>query len=212
MCVVRCLCRSCRSGSTGCFAICQCPTWCAWSTVSCMKARRFSIAWPLRCWRSGRRTTVRWKIYEKWSWWCRSTRLIPVCCRRIRLRYTLSHRECGQFRPYVHENFKKIQNNFDPDGQLDSIAPEARLNPTARRGRNYFEFFKIFMNIRTELSTLSMGQSIAQSLILKFFDIKIHFSAQVVSYARADVRWPPPLLIGTFRTSFPLCPSPRRSS
>ena len=50
--------------------------------------------------------------------------------------------------------FWKIQDNFDLDGQLDSIAPEARSNPTARRGRNYLEFFKIFMNIGTELSTL----------------------------------------------------------
>ena len=38
--------------------------------------------------------------------------------------------------------------------------PPARSNPTARRGRNYLEFFKSFMNIGTELSTLSMGQSI----------------------------------------------------
>ena len=72
--------------------------------------------------------------------------------------YTLSHRDCGQFRPCLHENFEKIQNNFDPDGQLDSIAPEAPS--TARRGRNHLEFFKIFMQTGAELSTLSMGQSI----------------------------------------------------
>ena len=41
----------------------------------------------------------------------------------------------------------KIQDNFDPDVQFDSIAPEARSNPTTRRGRNYIEFFRIFMNI-----------------------------------------------------------------
>ena len=40
------------------------------------------------------------------------------------------------------------------------IQPPARSNPTARRGRNHFEFFKIFMRTGTELSTLSMGQSI----------------------------------------------------
>ena len=55
--------------------------------------------------------------------------------------YTLSHRECGQFRP---------------------IPSQAQSNPTARRGRNYLEFFKIFMNIGTKLSTLSMGQSIRE--------------------------------------------------
>ena len=49
--------------------------------------------------------------------------------------YTLSHRECGQFRPCVHENF---------------------------------EFFKIFMNIGTKLSTLSMGQSIVTCIVLFF--------------------------------------------
>ena len=36
----------------------------------------------------------------------------------------------------------------------------ARSNPTARRGRNHLEFFKIFMQTWTELPTLSMGQSI----------------------------------------------------
>ena len=62
--------------------------------------------------------------------------------------------ESGQFRSYVHENFEKVE-SFDPDGQLDS-------NPTARRGWN-FNFFNIFMNIGTELSTFSsMGHSICE--------------------------------------------------
>ena len=56
--------------------------------------------------------------------------------------------------------FWKIRDDFNPDGQLDSIAPPARSNPTARRGWNHLEFFKIFMQTGTELSTLSMGQSI----------------------------------------------------
>ena len=43
--------------------------------------------------------------------------------------------------------FWKIRDDFDVDGQLDSIAPPARSNPTARRRRNHLEFFKIFMNI-----------------------------------------------------------------
>ena len=47
--------------------------------------------------------------------------------------------------------FWKIRKDF---------ASEARSNPTARRHRNPFEFFKLFMNIGTELSTLSMGHSI----------------------------------------------------
>ena len=61
--------------------------------------------------------------------------------------------------------FWKIRDDFDPDGQLDSIAPEARSNPTARRGRNHLEFFKIFMQPGTELTTPSMGQSIVKSSI-----------------------------------------------
>ena len=36
-----------------------------------------------------------------------------------------------------------FRDDFDVDGQLDSIAPEARSNPTARRRRNHLEFFKI---------------------------------------------------------------------
>ena len=57
--------------------------------------------------------------------------------------------------------FWKIRDDFDPDGQLDSIAPPARSNPTARRGRNHLKFFKIFMHTWVKLSALSMGQSIA---------------------------------------------------
>ena len=77
--------------------------------------------------------------------------------------YTLSHRECGQLCPYVHENFEKFKIISTPTGSWIR-SRQARSNPTARRGRNYLEFFKIFMNIGTELSTLSMGQS-----IVKFF-------------------------------------------
>ena len=36
-------------------------------------------------------------------------------------------------------------------------APKARSNPTVRRRRNHLEFFKIFMNIGTELSTTLDG-------------------------------------------------------
>ena len=75
------------------------------------------------------------------EWRFRSVALIS-----IRL-YTLSHshRECGQFRPYVSWKFEifKVISSFDPDGQFDSIAP-----------------FKIFMNVGTELFTLSRGHSI----------------------------------------------------
>ena len=56
--------------------------------------------------------------------------------------------------------FWKIRHVFDPDGQLDSIAP-ARSNPTARRGRKHVEFFKIFMSKVTGLSAISMGSGIA---------------------------------------------------
>ena len=74
--------------------------------------------------------------------------------------YTVSHRECGQFRRYVHENFEKNSRYFHSDWQLDSILPPSCSNPTARSGRNDLEFFKIFMNLATELSALSMGHSI----------------------------------------------------
>ena len=58
-------------------------------------------------------------------------------------------------------NFWKIRDDFDVDGQLDSNAPPARSNPTARRRRNHLQFFKIFMNIGTELSIHSrLGHSI----------------------------------------------------
>ena len=79
--------------------------------------------------------------------------------------HTPSHRECGQFRRYVHENFEKFKIISTPTGGWipRRDRPEARSNLTARRGRNYLEFFKILMNIGTELSTLSTGQSIVQN-------------------------------------------------
>ena len=63
--------------------------------------------------------------------------------------------------------FWKIRDDFDPEGQLDSIAPPARSNPTAPRGRNHLEFFKIFMQTGTELSTLSIGQSIIECVTVQ---------------------------------------------
>ena len=84
---------------------------------------------------------------------CHAVRSMWVCA--------VSHRECGQFRPSLCLwKFLKIQVNFDSDGQLELMGPPMRSNPTARRGQNYLEFFKMFMNIRTELFTLSMGHSI----------------------------------------------------
>ena len=47
-------------------------------------------------------------------------------------------------------NFYKLRDDFDDHGQLDSIAPKAPS--TVPRGRNYLEFFKIFMNIWTDCS------------------------------------------------------------
>ena len=47
----------------------------------------------------------------------------------------------------VREHFRrmkiseKIRDVFDADGQLDSIAPSTRSNPTARRRRKHLEFF-----------------------------------------------------------------------
>ena len=67
--------------------------------------------------------------------------------------------------------FWKIQDNFDPDGQL--IGPPAQSNPTASRGRNYLESFKIFMIIATELSTLPMGHNVGPVRATSF--LVIHF-------------------------------------
>ena len=62
--------------------------------------------------------------------------------------------ECGQFRHYVHENFENCKIISTP---TDTWTPSARTNPTVRRGRNYLKFFKIFMNIGTELSNALDG-------------------------------------------------------
>ena len=56
-------------------------------------------------------------------------------------------------------NFCRLRDDFDDDGQLDSIAPKARSNPTARRRRNHLEVCKSCMTKVTRVSTLSMGQS-----------------------------------------------------
>ena len=54
----------------------------------------------------------------------------------------------------IFRNFRKIRDDFDDDGQLDSIAPAARSNPTARRRRNHLEFFGIFMTKVTGTETV----------------------------------------------------------
>ena len=57
-------------------------------------------------------------------------------------------------------NLCRLWDDFDNDGQLDSIAPKAqsaRSNPTARRRRNHLEVCKSCMTKVTRVSTLSMG-------------------------------------------------------
>ena len=77
--------------------------------------------------------------------------------------YTVSHRECGQFRHYVmkiSEKFKKIST---PTGSW--------IRSRLRRDRIqlpvgveiFLSFSEIFMNTGTELSTLSMGQFICHT-------------------------------------------------
>ena len=56
----------------------------------------------------------------------------------------------GHPRHLCHATLQTSARWFDDEGQLDSIAPKAPSTPTARRGRNYPGFFKIFMNIGTE--------------------------------------------------------------
>ena len=77
--------------------------------------------------------------------------------------YTLSH-SVDTLVTFVICNFCRLRGDFEDDGQLDStaqIAPSARSNPTARRRRNHLEVCKSSMTKVTRVSTLSMGQSIA---------------------------------------------------
>ena len=69
--------------------------------------------------------------------------------------------------------FWRIKDTFDFNEQLDSIAPN-RMNPTARRLRNQFEFFS--QNFRTEVSTLSMDSSITARQWVTIFP-KIFYEA-----------------------------------
>ena len=72
--------------------------------------------------------------------------------------YTLSHRECGQFRHCLHENFEKFEMISTPTGSW--IRSRRRPHQLPVGVEIISNFFKIFMNIGTELSTLSMGHSI----------------------------------------------------
>ena len=77
-----------------------------------------------------------------------------------------------------------------------TISTSARSNPTARRGRNHPEFFKIFMHTWVKLSALSMGQSIGLEYAWKFWKIRDDFDpdGQLDSIA-------PALLVRTAPTS-----------
>ena len=55
----------------------------------------------------------------------------------------MSHRECGQFCPYVHENFEKFE--------MISTSMGSWIRS------------RLFMNIGTGLSTLSIWQSIGEN-------------------------------------------------
>ena len=77
-------------------------------------------------------------------------------------------RECGHPCHLLSCNFCRLRDDFD-DGQLDSIALEARSNPTARRRRNHLEVCKSCMTKVTRVSTFSMGQSIPR---LTSFDLR----------------------------------------
>ena len=55
----------------------------------------------------------------------------------------------------LHDNFGKIQDNFDPDGRLDSIALGA-IEASCLRNRNYLEFFKISAKTNETTHTLSV--------------------------------------------------------
>ena len=69
---------------------------------------------------------------------------------------TLSHRECGQFCPYVHENFEKFKIISTPTGSWIR-SRQARIQlPVGVE--IILSFSKFGMNIGTELSTLSMRQ------------------------------------------------------
>ena len=90
-----------------------------------------------------------WAMLYKSAWFCVDQHQLYFVPSRVWTVPSLSAWKCW-----------KIRDDFDPDWQLELMGPPARSNPTARRGWNHLEFFKIFMQTGTELSTLSMGQSI----------------------------------------------------
>ena len=75
--------------------------------------------------------------------------------------YTLSHRECGQFHPYVHENFEKFKIISIPTGSWIRSRRRPHQLPV---GVEIILNFSKFSWTGMELSTLSMGQSIAPTL------------------------------------------------
>ena len=91
----------------------------------------------------------------------------------------LSHRECGQLRPPMFMKLWKNSRWFRPR-RVSWI--RLRRRSLARRGLNNLDFFKSFMNVGTELATLSMWHSIERILSWK---LSWRFCPEVQPVARA---------------------------
>ena len=120
---------------------------CSWSTA--IRSRN------LRLWRRGQRWLAEFAVARRWlaARWGRSTgACLQNRVHRSQLlpwnvfRWNITNGNCKINSTMIVDQaskFCKIRDDFDADGQLDSIVPSARSNPTARRRRNHLKFYKI---------------------------------------------------------------------
>ena len=102
--------------------------------------------------------------------------------------YARSHRECGQFLPCIHDNFEKFEMISTPPGSWwDQRRNRIQLPVGVEI---ILEFFKIFTNTGTELSTLSMGQSIGLREFLNTIPpLRVHEGCKILWNCR-KFYWP----------------------
>ena len=79
---------------------------------------------------------------------------------RSKCNCTLFHRKWDTLVTFVMQLLLacRRRDDFDDDGQLDSIAPLARSNPTARHRRNHLQFFMTKMSIVSSLNIMINGE------------------------------------------------------
>ena len=98
-----------------------------------------------------------WMVYRVCNKVCRRPAFL---CNQITIHFE-TRRQCGYSRHRRRKDFEKNRDDFDVDGQLDSIAPKVRSNPTARRRQIISNFHSFTMKVKVaRLPTLSMGSSI----------------------------------------------------